>query len=141
MTETEQQTKSIKPSYDARKPYSELLIDLIEKIISAAHGSDAFQWELFLKQYYSLTQKFIGRSDKEKVLEIFSELNNIKNPIRSNRIYRIQGDNTKLFNKLGPIKLMELQVAMFSATSHLLIPSQESDDDLDFDEAGVIGNG
>ena len=127
--------KSIeKPSYDARKGFAELLIKILERCVDASTlMGDLPAWEMYLRHYHSLTMRFIREEDETTIKQLMDKIDDMKYTLRNgHRMVSNYTQNNSTYMSNSPTLLMKLQEVMVSATSHLLVPTKESEDE-DFD--------
>lgn len=128
-----------RPSYDARKPYSELLIKIIGGFIETSITPDINNWELLLRHYISITGHFMGEKEADSIAELLKELDTLKDPRKQGKSVYSSTSVPKGYFEKAPGLLMKLQTKVITATAHMLCPSQEDDDDEDFDVSQVFG--
>jgi len=124
--------ESVRTTYDARKPFSEMLIDVMRAIVrcSCDDGVDTNRWHMLLINYYSITKQFISSKDR-------AEIDSINNRLRGKEsMASLNGLNKMSF--VAPT-LIEMQSKLFGSTSHLLLPSQEVDAEDEFDPTKLVG--
>jgi hypothetical protein len=123
--------EGVRTTYDARKPFSEMLIDVMRSIVrcSCDQAVDTNRWHMLLISYYSITKKFISSKNKAEIDTINNRLSG------KERIASLNGLNKITF--VAPL-LIEMQSKLFGATSQLLLPSQDIDLDDEFDPTKLI---
>jgi hypothetical protein len=124
-----------KSGWDARQHFSILLVRLIQAIISSAQARDLLDWEMLLWQYYTLTQRFMGRKDIDKINELRKALAAFKN---KSVIQSGSELGLRRYNREAGDVLMQYQELLFYSTAHLLMPIQEDDSEDDFDVSKLI---
>jgi predicted MPP superfamily phosphohydrolase len=116
--------KILNPAYDARKPFSEFLIDLIEKIINSSQENNLDNWERNLRDHISVTRNYISETNREKINSLLTKYNNLKNPIGSAKLV-----SNNMFTLKASSYLFMIQEIVFTSTNQLLVPSMVVEND------------
>ena len=139
MTTNQKESGITKPGYDARKGFAEELIRIIDLITTYSASRQLDFWEMYLRNYYSLTHCYISTKQNELINKGFNDIQEarkisaIRNDISSSRS-RL-GDNVSFHDPT--MVLFSVQNTMFSATAHLLLPSQQDDSEDDFNTGAI----
>lgn len=124
--------------YDARKGFSELLIDTIRAMFYYNNKEDLQSWEMFCRNYYSTTKKYIDTETQQECEALMQQIVNAKFYRKGKRMILIAKwyNNDYCRNKVT-ILLMQLQQELIQSTTHLLTPTKETDEE-NFNPDGVV---
>ena len=123
---TESNTKQVKPLYDARAKYSSLLVDKLTQITKYLEVGEVDSAFRVMVNYYHLTHPYMKPQERKK--EITEDINKC-NDLREN--YREQNYDT---DQITERAIDSILPKLTDYTSHLLLPMQDSDSDLDEDD-------
>jgi len=125
-----------KSSWDARKGYTDTLINLITSTINSNLMGELEEWESYMWNYFTLTKVFIPNAKYQKIISLKRKISELKRPKGS-----VSGDffANKRYQQLAGSYLMQLQEELFGSTMHLLMPINDSDDDDDFKPEDAVG--
>lgn len=127
----EQVKSGERAGYDARKGFGELLIDLIRSIVTENTNGNVIGWEMFCRNYYSITRKFIDDKSRGRIVKLMDDLNKQKYYVSSdgrNIFIQNWGQKPDCISNAAPL-LMQLQEELIQATTHLLVPAKETGDE------------
>ncbi len=126
----------IKPSYDSRRPFSEELVKMISSITESSATQQMGKWELYLRNYYTLTYHYIGLEDRQQIETGFRKIE------RSNYCMTHRKNPHSTMGGIGfdtpTVAMLLVQRIMFSATAHLLLPAGDIDDGDNLDLGSVV---
>jgi len=125
-----------KSSWDARKGYTDTLINLITSTINSNLMGELEEWENYMWNYFTLTKLFIPHDKYQKILILKKKISELKRPKGA-----VSADffANKRYQQLAGSYLMQLQEELFGSTMHLLMPINDTDDDDDFNPEDAVG--
>lgn len=114
-----------KPLYDARAEYSKSLVNTLKKADDAISVGDYDLAFIMLTTYFHKTHKQMSEDEQKAITKIINHTTDLK---QNREDFNMDSDDVIMqgINKLYPL--------LTQYTSHLLIPTTESDNDYDEDD-------
>jgi len=113
-------------TWSAKKEWCQLLVDTMEKTVSACRGDNYRDWAKILKCYHTFTDIYIGSVERKELAVWFDKLAALDKP-------PLHIQNKELYYKMNAERILfNLQRLLVGKTMHVLNPTSEADDDVEF---------